>query len=150
MASAGVGTEFRRWNNATKVWDKIAEINSIAGPTASVETIDTTALDTVGAYRTFIPSFIDAGEITLEMNFTRDSFESFLDDMNARTTEDWVIGFPDPDNTTYIFQGFVTGQSVAVPTDDKITVTVTIKITGQPTLESGSVPSSGVAGSSAA
>lgn len=146
MASAGVGTEFRRWNHATKTWDQIAEINSIGGPTASVETIDTTALDTPGAYRTFIPSFIDAGEITLEMNFTRDTFETFFDDMNARTTEQYEIVFPDDDTTTYMFDGFVSGQSVAVPTGDKITVTVTIKVTGQPTLESGSGPSAGSSG----
>ena len=69
MAIAGVGAELQRSNMlSSPTFTAIGEINDISGPNMSRNTIDTTALDTEGGYRTFIGGFRDGGELQLEMN----------------------------------------------------------------------------------
>jgi len=111
MAIAGVGTQFRRWNTATGTWDTVAEINSITGPGMTRDTIDTTALDTAGGYRTFIAGFKNAGTIALAMNFTRDTYETMLSDFESDVVQNYEIVLPDADNTSLEFQGLVTERS---------------------------------------
>ena len=144
MAISGEGTLLRRFNTVTKLWENIAEVNSITGPDMSRETIDTTALDTAGGYRTFIPSFKDGGNVDLEMNFTRDEYETMLNDFESKDLQNYEIVFPDDDTTSLEFEAFVTNLSLTTPTDDKVTADVTIKISGPVTVESGSGPSAGV------
>lgn len=135
-AVSGVGTIFRRWDNSA--YEDIAEINSISGPTMSRSTIDTTSLDTTGGYRTFIAGFRDAGTISLSMNFTRTTYELMKADFESDTEIDYEILLPDTENTSLNFGGLVTEIPLDIPTDDKITANVTIKISGTVSLNSGS------------
>jgi predicted secreted protein len=95
-----------------------------------------TSLDSSGGYREFIPSFRDPGEVTLNMNFTRDVYVLLNTDFEASTTQNFDIVFPDAQNTSLDFDGYVTGITIGIPTDDKVTMDVTIKITGVVTLTS--------------
>jgi predicted secreted protein len=141
MAIAGVGTEFRRWSGSA--WEKIAEVNNISGPTMTRETIDTTSLDTTGGYRTFITGFRDGGQITFAMNFTRDEYETLKADFESDDLQDYEIVLPDDDNTSFEFQGLVTEIPLTIPPGDKVTVDVTIKISGEVNINSGSGSGSG-------
>ena len=130
-AISGVGTVFKRSNMAsTPVFSAIAEINSIQGPDKSRETIDVTSLDSTGGYREFIAAFRDAGQVQLEMNFTRDGYLDMNDDFEIDTLVDYQIVLPDSGNTTIDFSGLVVNLGLAIPMDDKITAPVTIKISG--------------------
>jgi len=140
-AISGVGTQFRRWNTSTGQWDSIAEINSISGPNMSRETIDVTSLDSTGGYREFIAGFRDPGTVELEMNFTRSGYETMKDDFESDTRQNYEIVLPDSDTTTLEFEGLVTELPLDIPNDDKVTVSVTIQISGSVNLESGSGPS---------
>jgi len=142
-AFSGVGTQFRRWNIGTGQWDAIAEITNIAGPTMTRETIDVTSLDSTGGYREFIGSFRDGGDVTLSMNFTRDGYETMKDDFESSTLQNYEIVLPDDDTTSFEFEGLVTTAPLAVSTGDKVSSSVTIKVSGQVTLNSGSGPSPG-------
>lgn len=143
MAISGVGAQFRRWNSSLGQWEAIAEINNITGPGMSRETIDTTALDTAGGYRTFIAGFRDPGTITMSMNFTRDGYETMKDDFESNDAQNYEIILPDSDTTSLEFEGLVTELPLTIPPDDKVTMDITIQISGQVTLESGSGPSAG-------
>lgn len=136
MAIAGVGAAFRRWSGSA--WVPIAQINSISGPGMTRETIDTTSLDTTGGYRTFITGFRDGGTMELTMNFTRAAYDLMKTDFEATATVNYELTLPDADNTTFEFEGLVTDLPLEVPTDDKVAMTVTIKISGQVTVNSGS------------
>jgi len=133
MAIAGVGTRFERWDATltTPAYVPLAEITSIEGPGMTKETYDTTALDTPGGYRTFIAGFKDAGTITLNMNFTNATYTLIKGDFESNIPVKYQIVFPDTENTTFQFEGLVTECPISIPTDDKITVSVTIKITGE-------------------
>lgn len=143
MAISGIGTLFRRWNSTTGEWENIAEINNINGPGMSRNTIDTTALDTEGGYMTFIAGLRDPGTITMPMNFTRDGYEQMKEDFESDTPQNYEIVLPDADTTSLEFEGLVTELPLTIPPEDKVTIDVTIQISGQVTLESGSGPSAG-------
>jgi predicted secreted protein len=135
-AFSGVGTLFRRWSGTA--WVNIAEVNSISGPSMTRETIDVTSLDSTGGYREFIAGFRDAGTLQLTMNFTRSTYDTMKDDFEDDSAQNYEIVLPDDENTTLEFAGLVTECPIEIPTDDKVTSTVTIKITGQVTVNSGS------------
>lgn len=143
-ALSGQGTKFRRWNSTGGIWEDIGEITGISGPSMSRGTIDSTVLSSTGGYKTFIGALRDPGSITLNMNFTRATYEIMKDDFEDNDSKNYEIVLPDDENTSFEFEGLVTELPLNVPTDDKITADVTIKVSGQVTLESGSGPSAGV------
>jgi predicted secreted protein len=137
-AFSGVGAEFRREDSpGAGTFTKIAEVNSITGPNMSRETIDVTSLDSTGGYREFIASFRDAGEVALEMNFTRNGWEDMKTDFESDDSVNYQIDFDDDENTLLDFAGYVTALGSAITTDDKVTASVTVKISGQVTPSSG-------------
>jgi len=139
MASAavsGVGTVFQRWSGSA--WVAIAEVNSISGPSMTRETIDVTSLDSVGGYREFIAGFRDAGNVQLSMNFTRTTFELMKDDFESDTVQNYEITLTDAETTSLEFEGLVIECPLEVPTGDKVTSSVNIKVTGEVTINSGS------------
>lgn len=134
-AFSGVGTTFSRSSAGSSgggtSYSTIAEINNIDGPSMSRDTIDVTSLDSTGGYREFIASFRDGGEVTLDMNFTRDGYVDMKDDFESDSKVWYKITLNDTGNTELEFEGLVTALGVAIPMDDKVTASVTIKISGQ-------------------
>ena len=137
-AFAGVGTTFKRADSASSAtgFTTIAEVNSISGPNLNRDTIDVTSLDSAGGYREHIGGFRDGGTVTLNMNFTLDSFDDLKLDLETDSTWDYQIVFSDTGATTFDFTAFVTEIGIEVPTDDKVSASVTFKITGQVTVSS--------------
>lgn len=130
-AIAGVGTKFFRNGTA------LAEVNSINGPGMTRDFIDVTSLDSTGGYREFIAGFRDGGTVTLNMNFTRATYELMKEDFENDDVQIYEIVLPDADLTSVEFVGLVTELPLTIPTDDKVTADVTIKVSGQVTVNSG-------------
>jgi predicted secreted protein len=136
-AIAGVGTVFNRENDGSSgVFTAIAEINSITGPGMTRDFIDVTSLDSTGGYREFIGGFRDGGQVTLNMNFTRDGYEQMRLDFIDDDSVNYQIILPDTSSTTLDFAAFVTDLPLSITPDDKVTVDVTLKVTGEVTLTS--------------
>lgn len=127
-ATAGVGTIFQRWSGSA--WAAIAEINSITGPSMSRDTIDVTSLSSTGGYREFIGGFRNPGTVQLSMNFYRQYYELFQTDFESSTLGNYRILLPDAENTIIEFEGLVTELPLTIPADDKITMDVTIQLSG--------------------
>lgn len=142
-AVAGVGTEFRYWVSGTATWTKMSEVNSINGPTMTRETIDVTSLDSTGGYREFITGFRDPGTVSLNMNFTRATYDVMKSHFESDTLQNYEIVLPDDENTTFEFTALVTELPLSIPADDKISADVTMKVSGEVTVNSGSGPSPG-------
>lgn len=136
-AFSGVGTKFRRWDGAGN-WENLAEVNSISGPTMTRDFIDVTSLDSTGGYREFITGFRDAGTVSLAMNFTWDSYKKMLKDFQSSTAQNYEVLLPDTNGTSFEFSGLVTECPIEVPTDDKVTANITIKVSGQVIFNAGS------------
>lgn len=140
MAITGIGTKFRRWNTSSGIWEEIGEITNISGPSPSRETIDTTTLNTVGGYRTFIGGLRTGGSVQLSMNFTRATYEIMKADFESDTNQNYEIILPDSENTTLEFEALVTEIPLDIPVG-LMTANVTLQISGSVALESGSGPS---------
>jgi predicted secreted protein len=134
-AVAGVGTRFRRWSGSA--WVDIAEINSVDGPGMSRDTIDVTSLDSTGGYREFIAGFRDAGSVDLSMNFSRDTYDLMKVDFESAILVNYEVVLSDTESTTLEFEGLVTDLSLSVTADSQITSDVSIKISGEVTVNSG-------------
>jgi predicted secreted protein len=137
-AIAGVGTVFRRWNASAGDWDNLAEINSISGPGMTRDFIDVTSLDSTDGYRDFIGGFRDGGNVTLNMNFTRDTYDMMKEDFEDPLSKNYEIVLPDDDATSFEFAGLVIELPLEITTDDKVTANVTIKVRGKVEVNSGS------------
>ena len=136
QATAGVGTTFRRWDGTN--WVEIAEIKQITGPGKTRTTIDVTSLDSTGGYNAFIGGFRDGGTVVLAMIFRRDTYEIMDDDFESNDLQNYEIYLPDDEFTSIEFEGLVTELPLEIAPDDAITTNVTIKVSGQPVMNSGS------------
>ena len=130
-AFTGVGTQFKRAGVA------VAEVNSVTGPNSTRNQIDVTSLDSTGGYKEFIGGFRDGGEVTLNMNFTKATYGLMQNDFeNDDNSVAYTVLLSDASATTIEFSGFVQSLGFAVPTGDKVTADVTIKVTGPITITS--------------
>ena len=69
----------------------------------------------------------------------------FRSDFESPIAQNYQIILPDEFETSLEFEGLVTELPLTIPTDDKITADVTIKITGDVVVPSGSsAASSGI------
>ena len=132
-AFAGVGSKFRRWNTITHLWETIAEVKSIAGPTMTREMIDVTSLDSTGGYREFIPSFRDGGTLKLSMFFTFAGYKKLKLDFQSDVLVNYEIYLGD--GSSIEFSGYVQDLPIDVKFSDAVTSEVTIKISGLVTID---------------
>lgn len=135
----GFGTLFQRGNGATptEVFTTIANVTGIKGPDRKRETIDVTAHDSPEQYMEFIGGLKDGGEVQLDINYdpgnaTHDLDDDF-DDVAPRSYRVVILPGTD-DEHTWSIKGIMTELGDEFPYDDKMTRSMTIKITGKPTL----------------
>jgi len=75
------------------------------------------------------------------MNFTSATYAVMKDDFEDRDSQFYEIVLPDENNTSFEFEGLVTELPLEIPTDDRVTANVTIKVVGKVEVNSGSGPS---------
>ncbi len=115
----------------------LLNIISIAGPNQTRDSIDISTMDSSAKWREFIPGMLDAGELTFELNYDGAADAGFggrANTFNAAFTNPastWTVQFPDA--STWACSGFMTALGHAIPFDDKITQSATVKFTGVPT-----------------
>lgn len=127
MATEGFGTTVDLNSVA------VAELLSVSGPSIAGETIDTTHMESADGYREKIPGLVDAGQLELEVQYVKaqtNTIKALL-----RQTIPFVVTFPD--GSTFSGNGHITALSTEVPLEDKITQTITLDITGNPTFTAG-------------
>lgn len=136
-AISGIGATIGRGDGASnESFTTLAEVSNIGGPNISRDLIDVTTLDSVSGYREVIGGFRDGGEVVLDMNWTRAGFDLVKADFDTNVSRNYRITMPDTGATTFTFASWVTNITKNVPTDDKITMTVTLKIDGVITMVS--------------
>lgn len=136
-AIASVGTTFGRWDSGLSAWANLSEVNSISGPGMTRELIDVTSLDSTGGYREYLGGFRDGGQVQLVMNFTRANYIKLLADYESDDLGTYRIHFPDDEDTTIVFMGFVMEIPISIAAGEKVTVNCNFKVSGEPVLSSG-------------
>lgn len=130
-ASIGYGITFEMADAAAPtVFTYIAEIYDVTPPSDSTDSVDTTHMQSPNKTREFIDGLTDPGEASFEMNLVpgSDSDKALI---AAKGKRKWCrITFPNGVQT--LFFGVRTTYEKAAPTDDKMTATVTFKVSGEP------------------
>ena len=129
-AMIGYGSNFELHDGGSPgTYDEIAEVFNITPPSDTVDVIDATHTQSPDATREFILGLRDPGECSFEINFVPggDGDAAIQAWRDARERRSCRITFPN--NVTWTFSGLLTGYEPAAPTDDKMTATVTIKVT---------------------
>lgn len=117
----------------------IAEVKNIQGPGLTLDTLETTTHSSTGAWKEFIGTLLDGGEVTFDVNYvptnaTHGNTSGIISRLRLRAMTNFKLIFPNVGNTTWLFAGLVTAFNPSAPTDDFLGASVTIKLSGQPTL----------------
>ena len=123
----------------TENFSTVAELRTISGPSLELETIDVTTHNTSQPWRSFIGGLLNAGEVNFDINFIptnpSHSYSSgILSDMVNRVQRNMKLVFPDAGATEWQFTCLVTGFEVTAEPADVLIASVTLKLTGVPTL----------------
>jgi len=117
----------------------LANVTNISGLDGETETIDVTSHDSGSAYREKVASFIDAGQVTLDVNFDpnatthRATSGGLLWLRDQRIICPWKVTFPGTPVHYVSFMGFVKSAGFEAPFDDKLSMSVTIETSGSAT-----------------
>lgn len=129
-ASIGYGSLLEISTDGGSNWDEIAEVFSITPPSSSVDIVDVTHMQSPGRDREFILGLNDPGEASMELNFVpgSDTDALLLEIKGAYAPVKCRITWPNA--VAWTFDGLLTGYEPSAPNDDKMTATVTFKVTG--------------------
>jgi hypothetical protein len=118
----------------------IVQIKSISGPGLSLDTEDVTTHDSTAGWEEVVATIIRSGQVTFEIEYDpnaathKNAAGGLLYDLASRTANAYTLVFPSTAAVTWTFTAFVTGFEPSAPVEGALTATVTMKITGQPTL----------------
>ena len=108
----------------------MAEILDVTPPNMSRESVQSSHMGTLEAHTHLPTKLYDGGELTLEIAFDPDWAVPFT---NA-DAQACVITFPNSGATTWSFDAFITGYEPTDPLEDRMTATLTLKVTGEVTI----------------
>lgn len=117
----------------------LTNVTNISGLDGETETLDVTSHDSTGSYREKVASFLDAGQMTLDLNFDPNSTThratsgGILYLRDQRTIVPWEVKFPGSPTHKFAVQGFVKSAGFEAPFDDKISGSVVVELTGSAT-----------------
>lgn len=123
----------------SEAFTTVSECRSIRGPTLNRQLIDITNHDSSGSYREWLNGLKDAGDVTFDVNYnpvdaTHDASTGLLFDYVNDTRRNFQLVFPDSGSTTWSFTAIVQGTEMSAAIDEALLLSVTLKVTGAPTL----------------
>lgn len=124
----GYGSLSEISTDSGSTWADLGEVTSLTPPALAVDAIDVTHMQSANGTREFIPGLMDPGECSMEMNFLPGSASEALILSVLRTKVKMRNTFPGGETST--FDAIITGYALAVPMDDKMTATLTVKVSG--------------------
>jgi hypothetical protein len=115
---------------------EIANVKNISGPGLTLDTEDVTTHDQSTAWEEAVGTILRSGEVTLDIVYdpADATHVALITEMEAKTTAAFDLKFPG--GTMWEFDAFVTGFEPDAPVDGALAASVTIKIDGEPTLDS--------------
>lgn len=128
-AAIGYGAKLS-WYNGTAYVD-LAEITSLKSPSYSRDTIDATHMQSPNLFREFIPGLMEAGEVSIDVNYIPAVSDTFIALMVAGVAN---FRITHPNGVKCTFDGILTGYERQEPLDDKMSASITVKVTGKPVL----------------
>lgn len=115
-----------------ETFTNVADVTSIDVLDIDVDNIDATSHDSTGQWREFVASLKDAGELSLDLNYDPSAHGTLFSAIGVE--KNWQITLTDSGAAVVTFAAFINGFSAQAPYDDKLSATVTLKVTGAVTI----------------
>lgn len=124
------------------VWQDVAQVRRIGSVSLTSDEIESTTLDTVGSFRSFLQGFKDAGELPLEVIWDPtlashgEGTSGLYGMFTSGNNQVFRIVIPTTPNYYLTINGFI--RDFALPEfnpDDPIAVTATVRLSDNPVLE---------------
>ena len=131
-AKIGLGTTVGyETTPASGTYTTVGEVIEFSAPQSSMDTVDATDFSHTDGHRRFIAGLIDAGEITVRFNFDPAlAVYGAIDTIyKGRGMRKWRFAYAGSTVNTVV-DAFVTGLGREVPMDDKMTMEITLKVSG--------------------
>lgn len=139
-ASIGYGSYFHISQDGGNEWIEIAEVFDITPPSDTVDQIDVTHMQSPNRRREFIAGLSDPGSASFEMNFVPGSASDLKIQEIRASGEQVLCRITFPNSVTWTFTGQVESYEPAIPTEDKMTATVSFKVSGSTVAEAAAAP----------
>lgn len=131
------GTQLQRGDGAgTETFTAIANVTDITPPGIERETLDVTAHDSPDAWREFIGGLKDGGEVEIEVNYDPREHDTLIDDFADPDPRNYKIVWPGTLGE-WAFGAILTNFEPEAPHDDKLAASLTFKVSGKPTITTG-------------
>lgn len=130
-AAIGYGSKYEIHDDLSPgAFVEVAEVFNLTPPSFTSDRIDATHMQSPNRTREFIAGLIDPGEAEFEMNFVPGSAaDARIQALQlAGTVLQHRITFPN--GVTWTYLASVIGYVPAAPTDDRMTATVTVAVSG--------------------
>jgi predicted secreted protein len=115
----------------------VAEILKITGPAMKADMKEASNMLSPNTYKEFIAGLREGGDVSFEGNYlpkeATNSQTTLRTDFENGTASSWTIILSNSLGT-WTFTAFVMAITPAIPLDDRITFTATLRITGKPVL----------------
>ena len=137
-ARIGHGTLLQRGDSAAPPnYTTVAEVMDITPPQAEADDIEATHMESPGRRKEYIQGLIDGGEATFQLNWipdnpTHDHITGLKALQRSGETVPWRLRLPD-DVLIWNFPAYVKSFNPEIPVGDKMTASVTLKVTGDET-----------------
>ncbi|MFZ3494625.1 phage tail tube protein [Streptomyces sp. 5.8] len=133
------GTQLQRGDGATPTenFTPIANVTDITPPALERETIDVTAHDSTDAWREHIGGLKDGGEVSIDVNYDPREHDGLFADFADSLPRNYKVVWPGTLGE-WSFAALLTAIEPEAPHDDKLAASLTFKVSGKPTITTGS------------
>ena len=132
----GFGTIIQRESDTVPgTFEEFCSVIKAMGPTLSRGAVEFTHMQSPGRYREWKPAWRDGGIIQATAIYSKAARDAIVYDFHRpdEVSHRYRLILPDLGVTTVTVSAFVSDVGHEIPLDEKIRITTTMKITGQPT-----------------
>lgn len=106
----------------------IAEVFNCNPPSQVDDVVEATHYSSPNRRREYIPGLVESGEVSFDMNYVPGSASDVL--INAAQGVEKVLRLTFPNGVSQVFNAVRQGYEKNAPIDDRMTATVTFRVTG--------------------
>jgi len=129
QAMIGLGITLEMADLVTpNTWVAVAEVFNVNPPSQTDDVVEATHYGSPNRRREYIPGLVESGEVSFDMNYVPGSDSDVL--INAAQGVEKRIRLTFPNGVSQVFNGIRQGYEKNAPLDDRLTATVTFRVTG--------------------
>jgi hypothetical protein len=119
---------------------QLAYVTNISGPGLALDIEDVTTHDQATAFEEVVATILRTGELSIDLvydpdNATQNASAGILNDYQDKTKRNFQIRFPTTGKVQWSFAAYVTGFTENAPVGGALTASLSLKLTGAPTLD---------------